>query len=306
MSEKLIPVLGEVLGLKPEEITEKIKTDDGLNEIASQAKSLKVFKTNQEYLDALNAYKTNFKPILEQEIYKQNKTNIHEKIEKEIKAAFPELEKLEYKKDYHSTDELLKKRIALEVEKNGKAKNPEEWEKEKNSMLQKIEQNKILADSIEKQTREKYLSKIFNKELNHAIELTAPTIDVEEEKLDGQKKYLGFLFSESGTTIEEDANGNTILKQNGTILVDDLHKPISLNKFVSDLAAKHLQIKSNVPAGGRGGSHKQSPNGATEMLQFASFDEYLNHRSTSGNPLKIGSKEANEKYEAWTKAHQSK
>lgn len=303
MSEKLTEVLGTVLQLKPEEITEKIKTEDGLKELSEQAKNLKVFKTNQDYLNELNVYKSNYKTILSQDIYKENKTNIHAALEKEIKAGIPELEALEYKKDYHSTSELIKKKLQLELEKSGKKQNVEEWEKEKNSMLKTIEENKKRADTIETETKSKFLQRIHKREVDHAIDLIAPTIDVEEDKLDAQKKYLSFLFAESGVTMEENAEGVTILRQNGNILVDDLHKPISLNKFVNDLAAKNLQIKSNVPAGGRGGSPNSSnQNAHIDLLQFKTWNEYLQHRKESGKPLVVGSKEANELYGKFMKA----
>lgn len=302
MSELLVPVIAGVLQMKPEDVVEKIKTPEGVAEIETAAKLLKVFKTNDEYTNTLNTYRQSNMQIWKDELYKDHKTNIHAVLEKQLKDDFPELSTLEFKKDYQNTTDLIKKAIALNNKKS--SGNKDEWEKEKEQLQNLIGDYKLKLENAPKEIEKKYKNRLFDSELNFAIELIAPTFNVEEDKIDSQKQFLKFLFSQQGITISETSDNSIILKdKDGNPILNDAGKPKTISTFITELAIKNIPIKENVPAGGRGAIKTTQQHGSGSMLEFATWDEYVTAQNKSGKQLIAGSKEANEAYDKWKKAH---
>lgn len=299
--ENLVTALSGVLQMKPEDVTEKLKTPEGVAEIESATKGLKVFKSNEEYLNHMNTYKTNYKSILADELYKEHKINAHSSIEKQLKEEFPELANLEYKKDYQNSHDLIKK--AIEIKSKATSSN-EEWLKEKESLQRLITEHKTKAESIEGSLTQKFQARIVNTEINSAINSIAEKFDVEPEKLDAQKSFLKFLMSQEGVTISGNLENETftIKDKDGNPILDDSGKPKSISAYVSELASKNIPMKTIVPAGGRGGIQPSSKSG-NNLSEFATWDDVLAHYKSSGKPLTAGSPEANKLYDEWKKAH---
>lgn len=302
MSEQLVPVLAGVLQMKPEEITEKLKSPEGVAELETATKGLKVFKSNDEYTQTLNTYRQSNMQIWKDELYKEHKTNVHAALEKQIKEDFPELAPLEYKKDYQNTTDLIKKAVSIANKKTG---NKDEWEAEKTQLQKLISDYKTQLETSTKDIESKYKNRLVNKELSTAIELISPQFDVEDDKRDSQKAFLKFLIQQSGVTIHETSDEQFVLKdKDNNPILDDSGKPKSISAYVSELAVKNIPMKENVPAGGRGVTNPSTKNrGMAGMLEFTNFDDYLQSERNRGNNITIGSKESNEAYALWLKAH---
>lgn len=301
MSEQLVPVLAGVLQMKPEELAEKLKTNEGVAEIESTAKQLKVFRPN-EFTSLLNNYRESNMKSMKDDLYKEHNISVREALENDIKKDFPELANFEYKKDYQNTTDLIKKAISIANKKSG---NKEEWETEKTQLQKLISDYKTQLETSTKDIESKYKNRLVNKELSTAIELISPQFDVEDDKRDSQKAFLKFLIQQSGVTIHETADEQFVLKdKDNNPILDDAGKPKSISAYVSELAVKNIPMKENVPAGGRGVTNPSKNNrGSAAMLEFSTFDEYLQSEKSRGNNITIGSKESNEAYAMWLKAH---
>jgi hypothetical protein len=305
MSEKLVNVLAPLLNMEAEQVKTKIASDEGLTEIETKLKGMKVFESNQKYLETLNAYGASQKDIH----YKELKKEVHFAIEKDFKQKNPELAALEYGKDYKDTYDLFSKAIELKAPKdNGKK---EDWEKEKSQFEGKIQELNKKLETIPGETAKQYEKRIHALVMQSAYSGLIPRIAVDasknaEEQAAEVKEKIEFLqwkFEKEGLEIIE-KDGQFFVGKDGVIDKDnDTFKPITVEQKINQLADKNSLIKKDVSAGGRGekGKTGQEAQGALDWGMFPTFDKYL--ETESGKKLIPGSQEMNEKYAAWYKAH---
>jgi len=302
--EKLVPLLAGVLQIEPDVLTEKAKTDEGVTEISNSIKELKIFKTIADYNTELNAHVKRVKPIIAQDVYPDHQRDILGALESRIKGDDPDLMALTHKKDYNNTEELISKIIDHRIQKRGGKK--EEWETEKTTMQGTIRELSEKVKSAQTEALKGYKQKLNDKTLGFAIKQYEPRINVEKDKVQGQLNYLKYLHDQTGVTVDEDENGNEILRDaKGGILKNEDYTHKTLEQHLEELAVKNLNLHKVVPAGGRG-DNPDTPgnNGGTDMSLYNTWDDF--RQTERGKTLVTGSKEANDLYGKWLEAHPNK
>lgn len=302
MNEKLIEVVATMSGIDKAELTEKIKTDEGMTEVSTKLSGLKVFKSEAEHLTFLDNFKKNIEPAIKDAAYAESKKSIHEKIEKDLKKKYG-FDVWEHGKDYTSTDEMLEKLISE------KSKNPTDSKVEIEKRDLKIKEltekrDQELADAVKP-----FAGKINSLIIDNSLEALRPLVNIEKDKVDGQLDFVRFQFEKGGLKIGEKDNKYVVLKPDGSVYTNDLYQPLSVAEVFKTLAEANIPLHKQVPAGGRGGSQNsgQGQSNGSENIDWTQFagvdgwDRFL--KTESGKRLTTGSPEANDLYSKFKKVN---
>lgn len=299
MNEKLIEVVSTISGIDKAELTEKIKTDEGITEVSTKLSGLKVFKSEQEHLGFLDNFLKAKEPAIKDAAYAESKKSIHEKIEKDFKKKYG-FDAWEHGKDYTTTDEMLEKLIAE------KSKNPTDSKAEIDKRDAKIKEltekrEQELADAIKP-----FSTEINDLMIENALETLRPLVNIDKDKVDGQLDFVKFQFEKAGLKIGKKDNKRVVLKPDGSVYTNDLYQPLTVAEVFKTLAEANIPLHKQVPAGGRGASNTgqgQSNGGDTiDFTQFAGADGWERFKQTErGKQLTTGSPESNELYAKWRK-----
>lgn len=283
--EKAVELLSDVLKMKPEEVVEKLTTEDGVKELSDRKAALKVY-TNDEFLSIQNNYKDSLKDIH----YKESKINIHQALEKDLANEY-ELSAEEIA-GLKTTKEYINKAIEKKIAKLKTT--PGDNNKEIETLQKALDEKVKLLEELPKKAALEANEKVKNIILNSEIRLLASGVEFEgtedekTQKLQDGIDYLKYKFNQQYSIGERDGK-EIVLTADGEPLRDEnTHKLVSVNEVLSRLSTTVFpKIK---PADGgrpRDNSKNGKDNGAIDLSM--GWDEF--RKTERGSKLIIGSRE---------------
>ena len=290
MDNEVVGMFATLLKQDAEVVTESAKTEDGLKKLISDVGALKFFTT-----DEFDNLKSNIKKDEKDNNYNETKGTVLEMVEKNIKKAHS----LDWKRgeDYNNVDEL----VAKLLNESTRAENGDEQLKTDLKTLQG-RFNTLETDS---ETKVKELTDTHKKQISGihlATELIKlkPSLDYEDDIIDGQLEMFGYVFNQKYTISFSEDNVLVVSDKDGVLKNEDV-SPKSLADVVSEVSKNYLKYKEVVPKNGRGNG---TPNNTLEKLDLKKYDTFeACLASNHGEGLQTGDAQTLVLYKEWQEAH---
>lgn len=292
MSEKAAALLASVLKMDSVDLS----TDDGIKAVEERVKALKVY-TPEEFSGVLNNYKASLDDNFKKEkdnLYKENKIQIHAAIEKELveKYGLPS-DDLKGKKTTEYIDKIIELRGA------GKTDDAKVIEEKLTKLLadNKAEYEKRIGE-----TKSQYEKRIMDMYLDSEMKSVETVLDVDDEKRSAQLEFIKYQFNKDYRVEERD--GKYVVLKGEEVVRDANFQPKSVNSVMMEVAEKFAPIKKKAPAGRPKGNGLPGGNGNNgDNIDWSQFNEFTDFMQTDrGKHLTQGSKEWLEYYTSFKKA----
>lgn len=293
MNEQSVTLLAGLLKTEPSVLSEKLSSEDGVNEVKTQIESLKTFDSI-----GLETLKTNLRTEIKDTVYSEAKGSVLEKLERETKKKYG-YDSFKKGEDYTTIDELVAKIVKTETEKSSTTDINETIKAEVEELRNKINVNSDEFDAKEKEIVLRYENEIAQNYLNGELNVLKSSLDYEAEIVGGQVELFKIKFLQDHK-IKRD-NGMIVVTDNEGNVLKNEHdlSPLSLTDILTTKAKSYLKFKNDSDKRGRGKENNNNKSVNINYTRFKTFEEFLS--SNQGKGLKAGEIETTRHYSEWKK-----